>query len=111
METEAVKIILQTCNLITSLSATILVIILWVGKAKSPNAKQNERLDALEKWKDHVDKCLDNDQTSIEELRKGNRVMQQALLALMQNAIANDEEPDPKLVKASNELEEYLIKR
>ena len=111
METEAVKIILQACNLVTSLSAAILVIVLWIGKAKSPNAKQNDRLDSLEKWREHVDKCLDNDKVSIEELRQGNRVMQQALLALMQNAIANDKEPDPKLVKASNELEEYLIKR
>lgn len=93
------------------ISAGILVIVYWVKQAKSPNKKQNDRLDALEKWKEHVDKCLDNDKESIEELRRGNRVMQQALLALMQNAIANDDAPDPKLVKASNELEEYLIKR
>lgn len=111
METEAVKIVLQACNFITSLSAAILVILLWAGKAKAPHAKQNERLDALEKWKDHVDKCLDDDKSSIAELREGNRVMQQALLALMQNAIANDDAPDPKLVEASNRLEKFLIER
>ena len=93
------------------ISAGVLVIVYWVKQARSPNKKPNDRLDSLEKWREHVDKCLDNDKTSIEELRQGNRVMQQALLALMQNAIANDKEPDPKLVKASNELEEYLIKR
>ena len=103
--------ILQFFQSLSILSAGILVIVYWVKQARSPNKKQNDRLDSLEKWREHVDKCLDNDKTSIEELRQGNRVMQQALLALMQNAIANDKEPDPKLVKASNELEEYLIKR
>ena len=103
--------ILQFFQSLSITSAGILVIVYWVKQARSPNKKQNDRLDTLEKWREHVDKCLDNDKTSIEELRRGNRVMQQALLALMQNAIANDKEPDPKLVKASNELEEYLIKR
>lgn len=103
--------ILSFFQALSIISAGVLVIVYWIKQARSPNKKQNERLDSLEKWREHVDKCLDNDKASIEELRQGNRVMQQALLALMQNAIANDKEPDPKLVKASNELEEYLIKR
>lgn len=103
--------VLQFFQSLSIISAGILVIVYWVKQARSPQKKQNERLDALEKWKDHVDKCLDNDKANIEELREGNRVMQQGMLALIQNAIEKDGKADPKLVEASNRLEKYLIER
>lgn len=111
MEKTTLDYILQFFQSLSIISAGVLVIIYWIKQARSPNVKQNERLDALEKWKEHVDNCLDNDQASIDELRKGNRVMQQAMLALIQNAISKDDEVDPKLIEASNQLEKYLIER
>lgn len=106
-----INYILDFCQALSIVSAAILVIVYWVKQAKSPTTKINERMDKFEKWKEHVDKCLDNDRNSIDELRKGNRVMQQALLALVQNAIDKDVPADPKLVEASNQLEKYLIER
>ena len=111
MARTTLEYILTFFQSLSIISAGVLVIVYWIKQAKSPNKKQNERLDALEKWKEHVDKCLNNDQSSIEELRRGNRVMQQAMLALIQNAIAKDGVADPKLVEASNQLEKYLIER
>lgn len=111
MEKTTLEYVLTFFQSLSIISAGVLVIVYWVKQARSPQQKQNERLDALEKWKEHVDKCLDNDKASIEELREGNRVMQQGMLALIQNAIEKDGKADPKLVEASNRLEKYLIER
>lgn len=106
---ETASVILLVCSLITNVSAAILVITMWIGKAKSPNAKQNERLAALEEDMKFVKSCLDNDNKRMKIQEEGNRYTQQAILALMSHAI-NGNDTD-KLVKARDELEEYLIKR
>lgn len=55
--------------------------------AKSPNTKQDERLTALEDWKKTVDEKLDKDNDRLDDLKKGNYITQQALLALLDHGI------------------------
>ena len=105
----AITMVLLICQLITNVSAAVLVVVLWVGKAKTPNAKQNQRLDKLEEDMKFVKECLDRDNVRIRAQEDGNRCTQKAILALMSHAInGNDTE---KLVKARDELEAFLIER
>lgn len=109
MEMNPISVVLYACTAITSISAAITVIIMWVSKAKAPNVTQNNRLDKLEAEMIQVKTMLDNDNQRFKEQERGNRVTQQALLALMSHAI-NGNDTD-KLVEAKNKLEQYLIEK
>lgn len=109
MAIDAVTTILVFAQAISTLSAAGVAIVLWVGKAKAPNQKQNERLDKLESDMVFVKTCLDNDNKRLDKQDEGNRVTQKAILALMSHAI-NGNDTD-KLVEARDKLQEYLIER
>jgi hypothetical protein len=106
---QILEIFLSICGAIVAISAATTVIIKFIQSAKAPNKKQNERLDELEKKMKQYDSLFDNDNKRIKELEEGNRVTQQALLALLSHSInGNDTE---KLVKARDDLQSYLIER
>ena len=92
---------------ITTLSAAVTVIIKVIQKGKEPERAQNDRITALEKKVDRFEQLFDNDNKRLIELEKGNRVTQQALLALLSHAL-NGNDVD-SLVNAKKRLEEYLI--
>lgn len=73
-----------------------------VQAAKAPNDTQNQRLDALEAWKEKVDIKLQNDHDS-------NRVTQRALLALLDHGI--DGNNIEQMQHAKEELQNHLINR
>jgi hypothetical protein len=103
------EIFLGICAAIVSISAATTVVIKLIQKAKAPDRKQNERLDEIEKKLKHYDTLFDNDNIRIRELEEGNRVTQQALLALLSHSInGNDTE---KLTKARDDLQNYLISK
>lgn len=77
--------------------------------AGSPNRSQNQRLDALEKWKEQVDGRLTTGDLHFREIDNGNRITQKAILALMKHAI-NGNDID-ELKKAEKSLEEYLVEK
>ena len=70
--------------------------------AKAPNEEQNRRLTDLERWKESVDKKLDNDHES-------NRVTQQALLALLDHGI--DGNNIKQMQQAKEELQMHLLNK
>lgn len=70
--------------------------------AKAPNAEQDRRISALEKWKETVDKKLDNDHES-------NRVTHQALLALLDHGL--DGNNITQMQKAKDELQLHLVNK
>ena len=70
--------------------------------AKAPNEEQNRRLTDLERWKEIVDKKLDNDHES-------NRVTQQALLALLDHGI--DGNNIKQMQQAKEELQMHLLNK
>ena len=101
--------VLWICGAVCTISAAVAVIIKAVAKAQEPEAVQNQRLDALEKKVDKLAEYLDRDNRRLNAVDEGNRITQQALLALMSHAInGNDIE---KLTRAKDDLENYLINK
>lgn len=103
------ELILWVCGAIVSVSAAITVIIKVVQKAKAPEKTQNERIDSLEKWREKVDTMFDNDNKRLKALEEGNRITQEALLALLGHA--KDGNNKEQIAKAEEDLQKYLIHR
>ena len=105
----------QVSQVITALqliisSATVITLIYGLMKfAGSPNRTQNQRLDALEKWREQVDDRLTTGDNHFRAIDDGNRITQKAILALMKHAINGNDIDDLK--KAEKSLEEYLVEK
>lgn len=84
-------------------------VIAAVKIAKAPNEKQDERLDALEKWRGEVDERLLKGNVHFDAIDEGNRVTQRALLALLEHGI--DGNNTEQMKKAKEALETHLINR
>ena len=102
------KILAAISAFILLSNATKEVIRIW-KTAKAPNAKQDERLSALEKWKDSVDAKLSRDNLRLQEIEKGDRATQRALLALLDHGI--DGNNLKQMQDAKEELQNHLINR
>ena len=101
--------VLWICGAVCTIAAAAAVFAKALAKAQEPEAVQNQRLDALEKKVDKFAEFFDRDNKRLNSLDEGNRITQQALLALMSHAInGNDIE---KLTRAKDELENYLINK
>ena len=107
--TFTVSDVLWFCGAVCTLAAAIAVFYKAVAKAQEPEHIQNQRLDELEKKVDKFAEYLDRDNKRLNAVDEGNRVTQQALLALMSHAI-NGNDVD-KLTRAKDDLETYLINR
>lgn len=100
---------LWACGALCTIAAAVAVLYKAANKAAEPEKIQNSRLDALEKTVGKFETYFDRDKKRLDSLDEGNRVTQQALLALMSHAInGNDVE---KLTRAKDDLESYLINR
>ena len=77
--------------------------------AKAPSQALNNRVEALETWKDGVDQKLDNDKKRLDGIDSGNRVTQLALLALLDHGI--DGNNIDQMQHAKEELQNHLINR
>lgn len=80
-----------------------------VKATKAPNDRQNERLDALEKWRVDVDQRLVNGNAHFDAIDAGNRVTQKALLALLAHGL--DGNAVDQMKDAKKALEAHLINR
>lgn len=80
-----------------------------VRAAKMPNDRQNDRLEALEKRMDSVDKKLERDKKRLDLYEEGNRASQQALLALLDHGI--DGNNIDQMQHAKKALQAFLINR
>ncbi len=72
--------------------------------AKAPNDEQNARLDALEKWKEDVDRKLDTDHKQLEGIHDGLRAIYQSNLALLDHGI------DGNNIKQMEDAKTVLLK-
>lgn len=96
-------------QLILTLGAVI-ALIKSVGKtAAGPNKTQDARLDALEVRVDGIDKRLDEGNGHFDRIDKGNRITQEALLAIMDHEL--DGNSVDKLEQAKDKLQSYLIEK
>ena len=95
-------VILAMASAIVLLSNAAEKIVKAVKAAKAPASEQNARLDALEEWREDVDRKLNRDNDS-------NRVTQKALIALLDHSI--DGNNIKQLEEAKHELQNHLINR
>ena len=101
--------VLWICGAVCTIAAAVAVFYKAVAKAQEPEHIQNQRLDALEKKVDKFAEFFDRDNKRLNSLDEGNRVTQQALLALMSHAI-NGNDID-RLSRARDDLESYLVSK
>lgn len=111
---QLIALILAVCGAIVTISAAIGVIAKALDKARAPEAKQNERLDAHEKRLNAHDEIIekfkeyfDNDDRRFEAIEKSNKITQSALLALLKHSLNGND--TASLKEAERSLEEYLI--
>ena len=95
------------CSLILSIAAVAGLIASAVRRAKAPNARQNERLDELEKQVKRHDELFLNDLRRFESMEAGNRIMQKCMLSLLSHGIDGNDIDSMK--KSRAEMQEYLI--
>lgn len=88
------------------LSNFIITVGLWVSKVRAPDRDQDARITKIEGRIDDMVREYSMDKARISNLEKGNVVIQQSLLALMNHAI-NDGNID-ELIKAKDNLQIYL---
>jgi len=100
---EMTTTILTFCLL---LSNFILMIIMWVDKAKTPEKNQNTRIMVIEDEIKDIYEKIGKDNNRLRELEKGNVVTQEAILALLSHAI--DGNNTDGLKKAKDNLQTYL---
>lgn len=92
------------------LIASVITLAITVGKSmQKPNKTQDERLDALEAWRERVHERLDAGSGHFNNIDESNTVTQNALLAIMDTLINGDNKEE--LEKQRNELYSYLTKR
>lgn len=104
---EVLSLLLWLCGAIVSISAAVTVIVKVIQKAKEPEHNQDERITSLEKKVERFEQLFDNDNKRLIELERGNRIMQQSMLALLSHAL-NGNDVD-SLKKAKDNLQNYLI--
>lgn len=100
--TQLLQIFLTICGAIITIGGAAAIISKAIEKRKKPDK------DAAEMLKKHSEQ-LDNDNRRLKELEEGNKVIMQALLAIMSHELDGNHTDD--LRKAHDTLKEYLIKR
>ena len=112
--------ILGVCGLITAVAAAVAIVAKLIQKWRSPNIKQNERLEEHEKRIEKVEARLeegnrqfkaDNERTSEleEDLRATTRMIIEALQALMAHALDGNNTDELSVVK--KQIDNFLIKK
>lgn len=101
--------ILAIASAVVLLSNAVEKIIKAVKAARAPNNKQDERLTALERWKERIERQLSNDDDRLCDIERGNRATQKALLALLDHGIEGNN--IKQMQDAKEELQNHLINR
>jgi hypothetical protein len=101
--------VLAIASAVVLLSNAVEKIVKAYKAAKAPSTKQDERLDALEKWKCEVDRKLANDSSHLKDIDEGTRITQRALIALLEHGI--DGNNIKQMQDAKTELQNHLINR
>lgn len=105
----AVDTVTTILTFILLISNFILMIIMWVDKARTPEKNQTARILKLEERVDDLYERMDHSKEHIAELEKSNVLTQESLLALLSHAI--DGNNTKGLTDARNNLQRYLTHR
>lgn len=102
-------LITSVCTFLITFSAAFKIVVDAIKKLRAPEINQDKRIEQLEKRIDSHDEYLMNDKKRLDSIEDGNKVTQQAILALLSHAINGDSRE--QLEKARNGLNDYLINR
>ena len=113
---ELVAFITAIGGAIVTIGAVITLIAKLITRARLPELKQNERLDAIEATLETHQATLDkyevyfaNDDSRFKAIENSNRITLEALLALLKHA--QDGNNVEALVDAEKNLKKYLIEK
>lgn len=106
---DIIDIFLSACAAIITIAAAFKIVTDAIKKFKEPEMKQDDEIKAIKDRLDAHDEYLANDKVKIESIEAGNKVTQQAILALLSHAINGDSKD--QLEKAKTSLTDYLINR
>lgn len=101
--------LLAVASAVVLLSNAVEKIVKAYKTAKAPNDKQDERLDALETWRQTVDSKLAKDNDRLGDIEEGDRAIQRALLALLDHSI--DGNNIKQMQDAKTALQNHLINK
>ena len=104
-----IKNVSQVLALVIQCATIITLIYTLVKFTQKPTDTLTERVGAIEKWKEETDRLLETGSTHFDEIDRGNRATQEAILALIDHAIDNNH--TDKLIEAKDNLQKYLISK
>lgn len=104
-----ISYISQALSLIIQVATIITLIYALYKFAGRSTASINEWRKEIEDWRKEVNKRLDNGNNHFNQIDEGNRVTQEAMLALIDHAI--DQNHTDKLIEAKDALQKYLINK
>lgn len=104
---DIVHVLVAACAAIVTISTAVTLIIKWVTKLKEPEVKQDSKIKDIEDRLDDVERKLEVDKRRLDNIEYGHEVTQEALLALLNYSLNNDEVEGLKVAK--KKLEGYLI--
>ena len=99
--------IIAICGGITVVAGAITVISGAMRKMEHPQEVQNERITELENTVKKHETLLSNDNNRLAHLEEGNKIIQEALLALLAHGIDGNDITSMK--KAKDKLQQFLI--
>mgnify|MGYP004684378495 FL=1 len=100
---------LGACVAVATISGAGAALGAWLKKAKQPETEREERITRLEETVARHDKLFRNDKSRLDEIESGNRVMQMALLALLDHGIDGNNLEQMK--QAKEDLQRHLVER
>lgn len=101
--------ILAVCAGISCMAGAVTWIIRLIKQVKAPSKAISGRVEAVEKELNRHGSLLDNDNKRLNEIQHGEHVTQRAIIALLSHGINGD--AIESMIKARDELQEYLIER
>lgn len=99
---QLVQLFLTFCGAVITIGGAGAIVIKVKGYFKKPDIERDKQL------KKHSEQ-LDNDNKRLKQLEEGNKVIMQALIALMSHEL--DGNHKPQLEEAKKNIEQYLIHR
>lgn len=114
---EIIRAVLSCVQLLVSCGTLTGLAYAFIRFTKKPTDAMKERLqtledrlDSMDEWKDDVERRLNDDDSHFKALDESNKVTQRALLAIMDNALGN-EDGEAELKDARKMLYEHLSGR
>lgn len=104
---DIIAIVIAICGAIITVSGAITIIFQFIKRIREPENNQNDRIKKLEEHMEKIDRILAIDKQRLDRIEYGNTVTQEALLALLDNALNKDDIAPIK--EAKKKLERYLL--